>query len=350
MILIASHSQEFVVTQPVVKLLQARGEEVLVYQADKVASGKIRAGFKLDSEARPTFIYGDLEFSPDEVEAAWYRQPNVFGPEELNKVFLIYLDKERKECQDSLWYSISSERWLVSPEKIGSSYKDKLVQLRLAHECGFITPRTVIGNNWEDAFHSLNAEEVIVKLPNGRLYIEEEARFLTSTIINKEKYESIKHTLPFPGIWQEYIPKKKEWRVTVVGSKVISAAIYTSSKARADWRRHQFDKRTVRFKSEQLPTEVEQKCTAMLRRIGVHFGAFDLIEDEEGNLVFLEVNLNGQYQWLVDRLQLHIPEAIAEELVRIKKAVKSTRKIVKKARVSPESFNTEPAGQGYIDL
>ena len=319
MILIASHSDENAVTQPVIDLLRAQGETVLVYEADKVASGKVRAGIKLDHNAHVTLMYDNKEFSPEDVKAAWYRRPNVFGPEELNEVLLVYLDRQRKACQDSLWYSIPQESWINAPEKLESAaYQDRLVQLRLAHKYGFTTPRTVISNSWKETYASFDKDEVIVKLPNGRLYVDQEAHFLLSTIIDRHKQIKLKDTIPFPGIWQEYIHKKKEWRITVVGNKVFPAAIYTSKKARADWRKHQFDKRTVRFQAEQIPTKIGEKCFAMLQGMGVRFGAFDFIESKDGTFIFLEVNLNGQYQWLVDELHLPIPEAIAEELLKIK--------------------------------
>ncbi|MGH7204042.1 MAG: MvdC/MvdD family ATP grasp protein [Candidatus Levyibacteriota bacterium] len=319
MILIASHTEETAVTQPVVDLLRAKGERVLVYEADKVASGEVRVDIKVGHDARVTLRYGENEFSPDDIKAAWYRRPNVFGPEELNNVLLIYLDRQRKACQDSFWYSIPPERWLNAPEKLESAaYQDKLLQLRLAHKYGFATPQTVVTNSWEEAYNSFDMNEVIIKLPNGRLYVDQEAHFLVSTIIDRRKQNKLKHTIPFPGIWQEYISKKREWRITVVGDNVFPVAIYTSNKARADWRKHQFDKRTVRFRAEQLSDEVGRKCVDMLHGMGLRFGAFDFIEDKDGTFIFLEVNLNGQYHWLVDELHLPIPEAIAEELLKIK--------------------------------
>ena len=62
----------------------------------------------------------------------------------------------------------------------------------------------------------------------------------------------------------------------------------------------------------------------LLKRMGMRYGAFDLIEREDGSFVFLEVNLIGAYQWLVDKLKLPIPEAIAEELIAIKNSHKVT--------------------------
>lgn len=66
----------------------------------------------------------------------------------------------------------------------------------------------------------------------------------------------------------------------------------------------------------------------------MRYGAFDLIEREDGSFVFLEVNLAGAYHWLVEKLGFTIPEAIAEELI----AVKNTKT---QASVSDNELSTK---------
>jgi hypothetical protein len=53
--------------------------------------------------------------------------------------------------------------------------------------------------------------------------------------------------------------------------------------------------------------------------MGLKFGAFDLVERPDGQIVFLECNPNGQYGWLEEDLGLPISESIAAELVNIAK-------------------------------
>lgn len=320
MILIASNSRDEPILRPVVRALKAHGEDVLVYRADNVASGKVRAGMVVDRNARTTFLYGKRKFSAMEVEAAWYKRANYFSDEELDKARTIYIDKQRRACQDSLWYSIPNNRWLNPPMVVDSIYENKIVQAHFAHEVGFETPRTVISNDWDLAFHSFGDKPVSVKLPDGRMYMDDKLYHMLTTVVDKEKYEQLRGTVPFPGIWQEFVHKKREWRVTVVGDKVFPAAVYATKRAKADWRKLQFDGRVVKFKAEDLPPNIAQRCVTLLRRMGVRYGAFDLIEREDGSFVFLEVNLIGAYQWLVNKLGFAIPEAIADELITIKNA------------------------------
>lgn len=53
-----------------------------------------------------------------------------------------------------------------------------------------------------------------------------------TTLVDREKYEQLRSGLPFPGLWQEFIQKKREWRVTVVGDKVFPAAGIYSQKGK----------------------------------------------------------------------------------------------------------------------
>jgi hypothetical protein len=322
MILIASNSRDGFILRPVIRALKARGEDVLVYHSDEVASGKVRAGMVVDRNARTTFVYGKREFSPMEVEAAWYKRANYFTDEELDEARTIYIDRQRRACQDSLWYSIPNSRWLNPPMVVDSIYENKIVQAHFAHEVGFVTPQTVISNDWNLAFHSFGDKPVSVKLPDGRMYMDDKLYHMLTTVVDKKAYERLRNTSPFPGIWQEFIQKKREWRVTVVGDKVFPAAVYTTKRAKADWRKLQFDGRVVKFKAEELPSIIVERCVTLLRRMGVHYGAFDLIECEDGSFVFLEVNLIGAYQWLVNKLGFAIPQAIADELIAIKNANK----------------------------
>ncbi len=56
---------------------------------------------------------------------------------------------------------------------------------------------------------------------------------------------------------------------------------------------------------------------AYLRRAGLRFGAFDLAEDAEGQLWFLECNPNGQWGWIESATGLPITDAIVSELLRV---------------------------------
>ena len=48
-----------------------------------------------------------------------------------------------------------------------------------------------------------------------------------------------------------------------------------------------------------------------MNRLGLAFGAIDLVLTPEGQYVFLEINPSGQWLWLEDKLGFPITERIA---------------------------------------
>jgi hypothetical protein len=55
---------------------------------------------------------------------------------------------------------------------------------------------------------------------------------------------------------------------------------------------------------------------AVMAHLGITYGAFDFVVDEDGGWTFLEVNSMGQYLWLEQDLGLPISAALADLLHR----------------------------------
>ena len=47
-----------------------------------------------------------------------------------------------------------------------------------------------------------------------------------------------------------------------------------------------------------LPERVSEACRDLVQRLGLAFGAIDLLQTTSEEYVFLEVNPNGQWHWL----------------------------------------------------
>ncbi|HEY5806139.1 MAG TPA: hypothetical protein VIS56_02005 [Candidatus Saccharimonadales bacterium] len=203
--------------------------------------------------------------------------------------------------------------WLNAPRRITHA-EHKLTQLALAQELGFTTPTTTVSNRWGPIKESL-PEAVIFKPTYALFYSEDQMKLLYTTPFSNPT-ELPTGGNPYPGFWQSFISKGREWRITVVGDETFDAAIYTDSSARDDWRKHQLEAK-VEFRRGIFPEDQKEKCFQYLGRLGLRFGAFDFIEGEEGNITFLECNANGQYGWLEDELGFPISDAITDELTKI---------------------------------
>lgn len=316
-IFIASSSFDYPTYGPVVEELESYGHNVTVYEADKVSLGEKPLKLHLDSFGNLLFEYDNKTVNLETIKSAWYRRPGLIASELDDKAKQMRIEEEIKELQSSIWHTIPESAWLNSPKNIQSA-GEKLYQLKLASKVGFSIPETVVSNKWDSICSHLTDDEIIMKMPYGILYDNNKLKALYTTILDKNKVHTLKreNNIPFPGILQAYIPKAREWRVTVVGDNVFDAAIYTSEDAKDDWRKHQ-QGTEVEFKKENLDVHIEQQCITMLGKLGLKFGAFDFIEGEDGKITFLEMNPNGQFMWLEKMLDLPISRAIADELIKI---------------------------------
>jgi glutathione synthase/RimK-type ligase-like ATP-grasp enzyme len=63
-----------------------------------------------------------------------------------------------------------------------------------------------------------------------------------------------------------------------------------------------------------LPGAMACGVRSLMRRLGLIFGCIDVVEGENGEYYFLEVNPRGQWLWIEDLTGVPISKAIAEEL------------------------------------
>lgn len=316
-ILIASSSLDIHTTGPVIERLRKRGYPVIQLEGDKIAQCQRQFAIRLGNKNSPRVYYDNQPLDLLQVGAAWFRRPSNFRHEndiDIDGPRYESLAFEYMQLQKFIWNSIRDPLWLNSPANIERA-EDKLSQLVLAQELGFATPKTIVGNKWKDIVQ-LPKGKLVFKMPRGKLSTKDEDKIMYTALFDNSPDSLPLQSAPYPGIWQSYVEKKREWRITVIGNKTFDAAIYTDSDAKNDWRQKQSTP-SVTFKSEPFPKALQQKCVQMLKRLDLRYGAFDFVEAPNGEIVFLEVNPNGQYGWVQHALDLPISDAIAAELMRI---------------------------------
>lgn len=119
-----------------------------------------------------------------------------------------------------------------------------------------------------------------------------------------------------PMIFQEYIEKKWEYRVTIVGEQVFACRIDSQSpggETAIDWRHYDIPR--TPHQACSLPSELSRRLVELLRRLGLTYGAVDLVHSTGDEIFFLEVNSLGSWLWVEDLAGLPITKAIADQLV-----------------------------------
>nr|WP_260172209.1 hypothetical protein [Mucilaginibacter phyllosphaerae] len=197
---------------------------------------------------------------------------------------------------------------------------NKLYQLRLASTVGLKIPDTIISNNINEIvnFSRNHGDKVACKpLRHTNLVNEADAPvgIYTQMVTTKEFIGRDQSLSIAPMIIQQYIEKKIELRVTIIGHHVFACEIHSQSSDRTkhDWRRYDFE--NVKHAVHEIPRKISDRILKLMRALRLNYGAMDLIINPEGEYVFLEVNPTGQYGWIEDITGLPISKTFALALI-----------------------------------
>ncbi|MGH3622785.1 MAG: hypothetical protein ACRDQ5_13465, partial [Sciscionella sp.] len=206
-------------------------------------------------------------------------------------------------------------KWINHPSALADC-EYKPWQLDLARTVGLRVPASIV-TNVPDEVRRFAAEvgDIIVK-PLAEPIIAEAGtqktvwtrRIPAAELIDLAGVELTMH------LFQKWLVKAYEVRLTVVGSHVFPVAIYAhSAGTRVDWRS---DYDALTYEVVDCPTEVAARARAFLSAACLTYGAFDFaVTADTEEYVFLECNAAGQWGWLAEECGLPIAEAIADELI-----------------------------------
>lgn len=185
---------------------------------------------------------------------------------------------------------------------------NKIVQINVAKEVGFTIPSSLITNSNLAAqkFIDNQFSSIIKPLSIGRISAENNVSFIQTNIVKKN--ENIAELELSPAYFQTYVEKDYEVRLTIVDRNCFGVKIESSNIV--DWRKKDT---IVHYSIINVPCDIEEKCIEMMNRLNIHFAAFDFIVNNE-KYIFLELNANGQWQWLEEKLNLGIADKIIEYL------------------------------------
>jgi hypothetical protein len=191
-------------------------------------------------------------------------------------------------------------------------------QLHFALQAGFRIPKTLYSNS------PGRIREFLRQTPGRVVYkpffpvawrSQEKLAVTFTSLITEEDLPEDEILQATPGIFQEYVDKAYELRVTAVGNRLFTAK-FRSQEVLAgsiDWRSAPYQ---IPIESYDLPAAVEAACLRLMEDLGLVFGCFDLIVTPQREYVFLEVNEMGAFLWIEQRLpELELLDAFCELLI-----------------------------------
>lgn len=178
----------------------------------------------------------------------------------------------------------------------------------------------IVTNDPEQArkfFESCGEQMIFKAIHHEMLDYENKSFNIQTTLINQGHLSRLGLVRKQPSLFQEFIDKEYELRVTVVGNAVFPVKIASQEylETAIDWRNPDFIQK-LRYTPIDLPREIHDRCHSMLKTLGLEFGAFDFAVDKKGVCYFLEVNPNGQWYWLEDLTGVLISDAIVATLMK----------------------------------
>jgi len=247
----------------------------------------------------------------ERVTCVWYRRPTDMTPAHGEADTRRFTASNRRALLYGWLQQLRCE-WLPAAPLVEDRAANKTYQLSFAKEIGFRIPHTRITASPEALvdMYSRYPQGIIVKPLVPFFNSEQKALQMFTSLVSRRElraYRAVRHA---PMIVQERIPKRFDIRVTVVGEEVFAAAIDSQAQSRTavDFRH---DIVHLRHRVHRLPPAEARRCVGLVKRLGLRFGAIDMILTPAGHYVFLEVNPNGQWLWIEEHTGLPIANAVA---------------------------------------
>ncbi len=306
-------------------IVSMKGDGHVTYMYNQMDPSQQEDTIIFETESFPTNTYLSLNSETDcflhlserninlrDISSVWYRRPakpiisDAIQDADLKR----YAREESWDTLLGIWESMRESIWVSRPSSIRSaSYKWE--QLQRAKQLGFTIPRTLITNNPVEARQFCHlVGSAIVKAVSKSVFPRSDRHYMAYTTPITADNQYLEHRQYTPCIFQEYVPKRLELRITVVGEKLFSCAIHSQATAKTlhDWRH--YDLKNTPHTPWHLPKEIEERCMKLVKSYHLNFGAIDMIFTPNNEYVFLELNSNGQWLWIEEMTGLPICQAL----------------------------------------
>jgi glutathione synthase/RimK-type ligase-like ATP-grasp enzyme len=253
----------------------------------------------------PTKEGGDnLEVS--KLDVIWWRRVGFPQKIPFNITDPAHVDVIENDCRAALTGLLLNEfrgTWINHPINTLLA-GNKLVQLRAAQDAGFRVPRTIVSQNPTAIRHFCEGLDykVIVKPIRGARKTPMFTSMVTPAHLTCEDSIAL-----CPAIYQEYISGEMHVRVQCFGDAIYSVIIKSQD---LDWRVNL----DVPVIANNLAEDVKTRLRNVLKLLGLKMGVVDLKLTPEGELVWFEINPQGQFLFVEGLSGLDLTSAFTDFL------------------------------------
>jgi glutathione synthase/RimK-type ligase-like ATP-grasp enzyme len=299
MILIITNKKDFTADFLIVEL----GKQNIEFHRFNTEDFPQKANFVYSHPSNGNSLcFSDKKLMLSDITSIWYRRP--VSPEFDTDTPINVKDFVTNESKDALlglWRTINC-LWVNHPDK-NRLAENKIEQIDRAHSHGFQIPPTLVTNKPDSAsdfIKTFNGEVIAKTLRQSFVSNFNGKSIIYTNIVDNESLESIERVKNCPVIFQQFIKKKSDIRINVFGDEVYATELCSqqskSEKIRVDWRRAKIGE--IEHKSYCLSEDMVDRIIKFTRSYGLEFGALDFVLSTKDELIFLELNPNGQWGWI----------------------------------------------------
>ena len=257
----------------------------------------------------------------NDINAIWFRKFGFFKETEFMKKASIGLDANQvshlsREIQALISFFLSifkNKFFLTDPQ--ATMNLNKLEVLKIASQCGFSTPKTIITNHYDNLYFE---GEYIVKAISDPVFMHLKDKTFLSDTNQLIKYDNIPKKF-FPSLIQYKIEKEFEVRVFYLLGRCYSMAIFSQSDQQTtiDFRRYNWNNPN-RFIPYNFPKKECGMIKKLMNKLHLNCASIDLIKGKD-DFYFLEVNPTGQFGMVDFPCNYGLHRKVAELLINVDK-------------------------------
>jgi glutathione synthase/RimK-type ligase-like ATP-grasp enzyme len=251
---------------------------------------------------------GDVRISSEDIAGVWWRRPCWYraAPAVTEANLRRFVALEAKQALEGWLHGLG--RRVINPLSADTAAGYKLIQLRRAAEVGLRVPRTVATNSPRAAREFAMSEAAVVY----KAFTGADWQFIGTQRLTEDARGHLDCVEYSPVLFQEEIAKSLDIRANVIDDRVYAIGVRSKHQSPpVDWR---VDPDLEYFRHD-LPADVEKGLIALVRELGLRFGACDLAIAKGGEYVFFEVNPGGQWLYAEIMTGQELSQAFATALL-----------------------------------
>lgn len=229
-----------------------------------------------------------------EIRCAWFQQSPPFTGQPNN--FEQTLQRNNLVTFLEASFELLAAKWLNKPSNVLRA-SNKMLQLHFASKAGLQIPESCISNDPSTVRAFCSKGSAVVKNLNSPWVAEDNDTIISYTeLVHDEWIQDDQPVIFCPLIYQRFVERKHDYRVVILGDAVFVSRCDSEKGDLVDVRRN--NETGSNFYEHNIDAEQIIKLRKLMQVFGVNYCSADFIEDQSGNIFFLEMNLCGAWWWM----------------------------------------------------